>query len=82
MRQKREPKRWGTFNTIKNLGGQIKKGEKGSMVIYFQMLDRKIDKEDGTTEQRKIPFMKCYYVWNLAQTTLPQDLGNDDLIIP
>lgn len=55
---------WFTFKQAQELGGQVRKGEKGSMVVYANAITR--DGEDGEAE-RTIPFLKRYTVFNLAQ---------------
>lgn len=62
---------WLTFNQAKGLGGSVKKGEKGSPVIFWKFLDGKIDAH-GNVE--KIPMLRYYTVFNVAQCeglTLP-----------
>ena len=65
---------WLTFNQAKELGGSIKKGEKGVNVVYSSSFIPKSVKEDKklTDEEKedgKIHFLKSYYVWNICQTT-------------
>ena len=60
-----------TFDQVKELGGKVKKGEKGIPVVFWKMLES--DKDTHTNRQgeevadRK-PMLKYYYVWNVAQT--------------
>ena len=67
---------WLTFKQALELEGNVKKGEKGVPVIFWQMLDRKskktVDGEDGDTSDEKIPFIRVYTVFNLEQCELPQ----------
>ena len=46
----RESKHWGTYNVIKKNGGQIRKGEKGSIVLFYRWIDREKVKADGTVQ--------------------------------
>jgi len=57
---------WGTFLQIKNMGGMVKKGEKGTPVVYW----KQIVKEDKAGEEYSFPFMKKSTVFNIAQTDL------------
>jgi antirestriction protein ArdC len=59
---------WMTFKQALDLGGNIKKGEKGMPVIYFQLSNVEVDGKNGTTELKQIPFMRYYTVFNIAQT--------------
>ena len=55
---------WLTYKQAKNLGGFIKKGSKGSRIIYYNFRE-KIDKETG--EKTTYPIMRGYTVFNLSQ---------------
>ena len=55
---------WLTFRQAQNLGGHIKKGAKAICVIFY----KKITVEDKETEEEKtIPILKAYPVFNLSQ---------------
>jgi len=54
---------WGTFKQISDLGGTIKKGEHGYPVVFYTWLEDK----RGIENERKIPFMRFYKVWNMDQ---------------
>ena len=56
--------RWITFNQARAKGGCVRKGEKGTLVIFWKML-RKQDDETG--ELRTIPLLRHYRVFNIAQ---------------
>lgn len=56
---------WMTFKQAKDKGGSVKKGEKGTRIIYFNLFE----KDDGT----KIPVLKNYTVFNIEQTDLPNE---------
>jgi antirestriction protein ArdC len=60
---------WLTFNQATKLGGRIRKGEKSSPVIFWNVgEDRETVTPDGTKETAR-PFLLRYYsVFNLAQT--------------
>lgn len=55
---------WLTFRQAHELGGSIRKGEKACPVVFWKQLEVE-DKESGETE--KIPMLRFYYVFNLAQ---------------
>lgn len=59
-----EESRWLTFNQAKQAGGSVRKGEKGTQVIFFKRLPIK-DKTTG--EEKTIPLLKAYTVFNLSQ---------------
>jgi antirestriction protein ArdC len=54
---------WGTYKQITSLGGQVRKGEKGTYVIYFTI----IEKEDAEGNLKKIPFLRGFTVFNSEQ---------------
>lgn len=55
--------KWGTYQQIKSLGGQVRKGEKGTPIIFYT----KIEKETESEEKKSIPFCKLNYIFNLDQ---------------
>jgi antirestriction protein ArdC len=55
--------RWLTFNQAKEIGANVRKGEKGETVIFMS----KIIKEDKDGARRTIPFLKSFTVFNVAQ---------------
>lgn len=59
---------WMTYKQASALGGQVRKGEKGSPVVYANTITKtEIDEAPGDEEYRTIPFMKGYYVFNVDQ---------------
>jgi len=61
-----------TFNQIKGLGGNVKKGEKGFPVIFWKFLDPKevdpSEKDENAPKNKKIPMLRYYTVFNIDQT--------------
>ena len=59
---------WMTYKQAQELGAQVRKGSKGSLVVYANKLNREeIDEATGETVEREIPFMKGYTVFNVEQ---------------
>lgn len=58
---------WMTFRQAKELGGFVRKGEKGALVVYADTLVRTEETDDGTEEERTIPYLKGYIVFNVEQ---------------
>lgn len=58
---------WMTYRQAQELGAQVRKGEKSSLVVYANTITRTEEGKDGTEEERTIPFMKGYAVFNAAQ---------------
>jgi antirestriction protein ArdC len=62
---------WLTFNQAKQEGGKVRKGEKGSLVLFWKQ-HATMDRESG--EDVTIPVLRHYVVFNADQIEgLPQD---------
>ncbi len=60
---------WLTFQQAKQLGGSVKKGEKGTTVVYANTFEKtKTDAASGEETTERIPFLKAYTVLNDEQT--------------
>ena len=55
--------RWITFKNAKAIGGSVKTGEKGTMVVFWNW----IKKNEGTPEESSMAFLKYYTVFNVEQ---------------
>lgn len=74
---------WLTFNQVIALGGTVKKGSFATPIFFFKFLDIKEENDLGEIEQKHIPMMKTYNVFNLDQTTLEIEAANsNNQIIP
>ena len=59
---------WMTFKQARELGAHVRKGEKGNLVVYANTVTKtEIDTNTGEEEDRAIPFMKGYTVFNIEQ---------------
>ena len=59
---------WLTFQQAKELGGYVKKGEKGTTVVYANTFEKKeTDAETGEETTERIPFLRSYTVFNAVQ---------------
>ena len=58
---------WMTYQTGAGIGGQVRKGEHGSLVVYANSITRTETNEKGEDIERAIPFMKAYTVFNIEQ---------------
>lgn len=70
---------WLTFRQALSLGGHVRKGERGTTVVYADRFipddEKKRARETGE-EAQAIPFLKRFTVFNLAQCEgLPEDLA-------
>ncbi|MEM9377459.1 MAG: zincin-like metallopeptidase domain-containing protein [Pseudomonadota bacterium] len=61
---------WVTFKQALALGGNVRKGERGTMVVYADTFKPKEEKEKAASEDRdpqRIGFLKRYTVFNVSQ---------------
>jgi antirestriction protein ArdC len=59
---------WMTFKQSLEMDAHVKKGEKGSLVVYASTVIRtEKDSDSGEETERDIPFMKGYTVFNVEQ---------------
>lgn len=59
---------WLTFNQAKQLGGNVRKGEHGTKIVFWKFGTYETETGDGDTEERKSAFLRYYTVFNLEQT--------------
>ena len=72
--------RWATYKQIKDMGGQVRKGEKATHVLFYKFDDAKEKPQpgapdtpatspEGTTEKAhtRPPMVRCYAVFNVEQ---------------
>lgn len=63
---------WLTFKQALEIGGNVRKGERGSQIIFVSAIERE-DEESG--QLRRIAFLKAYTVFNVEQCEgLPERL--------
>ncbi|RWA75850.1 MAG: DUF1738 domain-containing protein [Mesorhizobium sp.] len=58
---------WMTFKQALELGGAVRQGETGSMVVFASRFTRTETNAAGGEIDREIPFLKAYSVFNVAQ---------------
>jgi antirestriction protein ArdC len=59
---------WLTYKQVEQLGGNVKKGEKATMIVFWKM--NEYTKTNATTQQdeiKKIPLLRYYNVFNVEQ---------------
>jgi antirestriction protein ArdC len=58
---------WMTFKQAKELNASVKKGSKGSLVVYADRITKMETDDHGEEQERDIYFMKGYTVFNAEQ---------------
>jgi antirestriction protein ArdC len=57
---------WGTYKQVGERGGQVRRGEKSTQIVFWKLLDRS-DVVDGKPVARKIPLLRLFHVFNVDQ---------------
>ena len=58
---------WMTYRQAAELGGQVRRGETGSLVVYADTFTRREAGDDGEEQEVAVPFLKSYSVFNSDQ---------------
>lgn len=56
-----------TFNQVKKLGGSIKKGSKGTSIIFWNKINKAVKDETEETKNKQFLLVKEYVVFNAEQ---------------
>jgi antirestriction protein ArdC len=79
MEQGRPSQRWLTFRQALALGGAVRKGEKGTMVVYADTFVPEAEREKAVgsgEEPRRVGFLKRFTVFHVSQCDgLPPESG-------
>src|SRR3989441_10033391 len=59
---------WLTFNQAKQLGGNVRRREHGTKIVFCKCNTRATETADGEIEERRSAFLRYYTVFNLEQT--------------
>lgn len=75
-----ESKYWGTYRQIQSLGGQVRKGERSTRIVWADRVQRKETDEDGDEVERAFTILKYFSVFNAEQSEgLDQFKVTDDV---
>lgn len=59
---------WMTYRQAQELGGHVRKGQQGSLVVYANTFQKtETDENTGEEIEKNIPFLKGYTVFNVEQ---------------
>ena len=58
---------WMTYRQAAELGGQVRRGEKGALVVYADTFTRREADDNGQEQEVAVPFLKSYTVFNSDQ---------------
>ena len=58
---------WVSYKQAQQLGGNVKKGEKATMVVFWKQLNVTDQGSDGEVTEKTIPMLRYYRVFNVEQ---------------
>lgn len=58
---------WLTWNQIQERGGQVRKDEKSTFVVFMKNYEKKFKEDDGTEKIETRWMLRYYKVWNIEQ---------------
>ena len=59
---------WGTYRQISDLGGQVRRGERSTLAIFWKQAEHaEPDPQTGEPATRQLPVLRYYRVFNAAQ---------------
>jgi antirestriction protein ArdC len=74
---------WLTYQQAMHQGGHIRKGEKSTTVVFSGTFTRTAQDDKGEEQEKVIPFLKAYSVFNIDQTEgLPEKYQTPATIAP
>jgi len=59
---------WLTVRQANELGGHIRRGERGTAVIFWKWIQPAAESDSEQPQRRQAPLVRYYRVWNLLQT--------------
>ena len=59
---------WLTYRQTQALGGNVRRGEHGTKIVFRKFDKYETETDDGEAEERKSAFLRYYTVFNLEQT--------------
>ena len=77
------PGEWATYKQIAEAGGQVRKGEKSSLVVFWKFIDSKKVNASGEEEIERIPMLKYYNVFHVETQVdglKPKARGAHDIV--
>lgn len=65
---------WVTYKQAQELGGKVRTGEKGTVVVFWKPTYYDGEDDDGKPKKVRSMLLKFYYVWNIEQVDgIPED---------
>ena len=71
---------YATYKQWQDLGGQVKKGEKSEIVVFWKIFEaEETNKDTGEKETKKIPLLRYYNVFHISQVEGVEPLKPEQL---
>ena len=71
---------YATYKQWQDLGGQVKKGEKSKIVVFWKIFEaEETNKDTGEKETKKIPLLRYYNVFHISQVEGVEPLKPEQL---
>ena len=70
---------YATYKQWQSLGGQVRKGEKSEMIVFWKIMPKKEQNEEGEEVVRSIPVLKYYSVFHISQVDGVEPLEKPEL---
>lgn len=58
---------WASYSQWISVGGKVRKGEKASFVVFWKMLEKEEENENGERVKKTIPYLKYSNVFHVSQ---------------
>jgi antirestriction protein ArdC len=70
--------RWLTYKQAQSIGAQVRRGEKGTPIVFWSTFETERENSRGETIEARIPFARQYTVFNIEQCDgIPAELPFD-----
>ena len=66
---------WVTYKQAKDLGGQVRKNEKGTPIVFWKFLEKE---DEEANEIKRVPMLRQYTVFNVSQCDGLTALDDED----
>ena len=58
---------WASYKQWKALGGQVRRGEKGTQIVFYKPISRTRTEDNGQEVEESFPLLRTFHVFNVAQ---------------
>jgi len=64
---------WGTYRQISERGGQVRKGEESTTVVFWKIIEKFEKQDNGEVKKVKIPLLRLFHIFNIEQADWAED---------